>query len=152
MSLVGPRPERPVFVSQFNEEVPGYADRHAVAPGITGWAQLNDLRQDTLIEQRTTLSDLRQLLEGRGKNRCLWNRQRLIEFRHRAVEQGVGRLRGAESKGAISVCLADRHASAIVLREQDVGQTAQSQNFWKSGAVGRGLGAQPVIVNRQIGE
>ena len=53
MSLVGPRPERPHFVSQFNEEVPGYADRHAVPPGITGWAQLNDLRQDTSIEQRT---------------------------------------------------------------------------------------------------
>jgi exopolysaccharide biosynthesis polyprenyl glycosylphosphotransferase len=53
MSLVGPRPERPHFVSQFNAEVPGYADRHAVPPGITGWAQLNDLRQDTSIEQRT---------------------------------------------------------------------------------------------------
>ena len=33
--------------------MPGYADRHAVPPGITGWAQLNDLRQDTPIEQRT---------------------------------------------------------------------------------------------------
>lgn len=52
MSLVGPRPERPHFVTQFNQEVPGYAERHAVAPGITGWAQLNDLRQDTSIEQR----------------------------------------------------------------------------------------------------
>jgi exopolysaccharide biosynthesis polyprenyl glycosylphosphotransferase len=52
MSLVGPRPERPHFVEQFNEEVPGYADRHAVPPGITGWAQLNDLRQDTSMEQR----------------------------------------------------------------------------------------------------
>jgi exopolysaccharide biosynthesis polyprenyl glycosylphosphotransferase len=53
MSLVGPRPERPHFVERFNAEVPGYADRHAVPPGITGWAQLNDLRQDTSIEQRT---------------------------------------------------------------------------------------------------
>jgi exopolysaccharide biosynthesis polyprenyl glycosylphosphotransferase len=53
MSLVGPRPERPHFVEQFNEDVPGYAERHAVPPGITGWAQLNDLRQDTSIEQRT---------------------------------------------------------------------------------------------------
>jgi exopolysaccharide biosynthesis polyprenyl glycosylphosphotransferase len=53
MSLVGPRPERPVFVTQFDREIPGYEQRHAVPPGITGWAQLNDLRQDTAIEQRT---------------------------------------------------------------------------------------------------
>jgi lipopolysaccharide/colanic/teichoic acid biosynthesis glycosyltransferase len=53
MSLVGPRPERPHFVSQFEAEIPGYEQRHAVPPGITGWAQVNDLRQDTPIEQRT---------------------------------------------------------------------------------------------------
>jgi exopolysaccharide biosynthesis polyprenyl glycosylphosphotransferase len=53
MSLVGPRPERPHFVAQFEQEVQGYGQRHDVRPGITGWAQLNDLRQDTSIEQRT---------------------------------------------------------------------------------------------------
>ena len=53
MSLVGPRPERPHFVAQFEQEVSGYSQRHEVPPGITGWAQLNDLRQDTPIEQRT---------------------------------------------------------------------------------------------------
>ena len=53
MSLVGPRPERPHFVAQFEQEVSGYSQRHEVRPGITGWAQLNDLRQDTPIEQRT---------------------------------------------------------------------------------------------------
>jgi exopolysaccharide biosynthesis polyprenyl glycosylphosphotransferase len=53
MSLVGPRPERPHFVAQFEQQVEGYAQRHEVRPGITGWAQLNDLRQDTSIEQRT---------------------------------------------------------------------------------------------------
>jgi len=53
MSLVGPRPERPHFVALFEQEVAGYAQRHEVRPGITGWAQLNDLRQDTSIEQRT---------------------------------------------------------------------------------------------------
>lgn len=41
MSLVGPRPERPVFVDQFANEIEFYADRHAVRPGLTGWAQLH---------------------------------------------------------------------------------------------------------------
>ncbi|HEY4439586.1 MAG TPA: sugar transferase [Candidatus Elarobacter sp.] len=40
MSVVGPRPERPVFVEQFEQQYPRYAERHLVAPGITGWAQI----------------------------------------------------------------------------------------------------------------
>jgi exopolysaccharide biosynthesis polyprenyl glycosylphosphotransferase len=40
MSLVGPRPERPEFVSSFQQEISGYALRHQVKPGITGWAQV----------------------------------------------------------------------------------------------------------------
>lgn len=40
MSIVGPRPERPYFVEQFNKLIPSYDDRHAVLPGITGWAQV----------------------------------------------------------------------------------------------------------------
>ena len=41
MSLVGPRPERPGFVARYTAEVPGYAERFAVAPGLTGLAQIN---------------------------------------------------------------------------------------------------------------
>lgn len=52
MSLVGPRPERPMFVEKFKEEIPRYMVKHQVRPGLTGWAQINGLRGDTSIEKR----------------------------------------------------------------------------------------------------
>ena len=53
MSLVGPRPERPFFVERFGTEIPRYLERHQVRPGVTGWAQVNDLRGSTSIADRT---------------------------------------------------------------------------------------------------
>jgi exopolysaccharide biosynthesis polyprenyl glycosylphosphotransferase len=41
MSMIGPRPERPIFVSQFNKEIPKFQERLLVKPGLTGWAQVN---------------------------------------------------------------------------------------------------------------
>lgn len=52
MSLVGPRPERPLFVRKFQEEIPRYMVKHQVRPGLTGWAQVNGLRGDTSIRKR----------------------------------------------------------------------------------------------------
>ncbi len=53
MSLVGPRPERPVFVNQFKQSIPRYMERHREKAGLTGWAQVNGLRGDTSIVERT---------------------------------------------------------------------------------------------------
>ena len=52
MSLVGPRPERPLFVEKFKEEIPRYMIKHRVRPGLTGWAQVNGYRGDTSITKR----------------------------------------------------------------------------------------------------
>ena len=53
MSLVGPRPERPIYVNQFRRSIPRYMDRHREKAGMTGWAQINGLRGDTSIVERT---------------------------------------------------------------------------------------------------
>lgn len=52
MSLVGPRPERPVFISRFSKTIPNYMSRHAVKAGITGWAQVHGWRGNTSLRKR----------------------------------------------------------------------------------------------------
>ena len=52
MSLVGPRPERPVFIEKFKSQIPNYMLRHKVKAGITGWAQINGWRGNTSLEKR----------------------------------------------------------------------------------------------------
>ena len=55
MSLVGPRPERPEFVEQLQRELPFYAERHRVKPGLTGWAQLSYPYGATIEDARNKL-------------------------------------------------------------------------------------------------
>jgi exopolysaccharide biosynthesis polyprenyl glycosylphosphotransferase len=52
MSLVGPRPERPEFVARFRERYPEYMSRHRVRAGMTGWAQVHDLRGNSSMRRR----------------------------------------------------------------------------------------------------
>ncbi len=52
MSLVGPRPERPVFIQEFRQRIPRYMLRHTVKAGMTGWAQVNGWRGDSCLEKR----------------------------------------------------------------------------------------------------
>ncbi|WP_109123771.1 undecaprenyl-phosphate glucose phosphotransferase [Dyella sp. C11] len=66
LSIVGPRPERPVFVHEFKRTIPGYMHKHFVKGGITGWAQINGLRGDTDLAKRIEY-DLHYI-----KNWSLW--------------------------------------------------------------------------------
>jgi exopolysaccharide biosynthesis polyprenyl glycosylphosphotransferase len=79
MSLVGPRPERPHFVRQFHQRVPEYYGRHRIKAGLTGWAQVNGLRGNVPIEERTRY-DLYYI-----ENWSLWLDLRILFRTFRAV-------------------------------------------------------------------
>jgi len=65
MSVVGPRPERPEFVSVLSEQIPFYRQRHVVKPGVTGWAQINykygDTIEDTIVKLEYDLYYIKNL-------------------------------------------------------------------------------------------
>jgi lipopolysaccharide/colanic/teichoic acid biosynthesis glycosyltransferase len=56
MGFVGPRPERPHFVDQLAAQIPHYADRHLVKPGVTGWAQVSFRYGASIDDSRQKLS------------------------------------------------------------------------------------------------
>ena len=85
MSLVGPRPERPVFVTDFGTRIPTYGKRHRVRPGITRWAQVNDLRGMDVGRRQTRL---RPLLH------------RTLELSVRSQDCADDRVQGLTSKNA----------------------------------------------------
>jgi lipopolysaccharide/colanic/teichoic acid biosynthesis glycosyltransferase len=74
MSLIGPRPERPEFVSVLADQIPGYRDRLAVLPGVTGLAQINLPPDQTLDDVRRKLVLDREYIEHAG----LWLDLRML--------------------------------------------------------------------------
>ena len=54
MSVIGPRPERPVFVKELSKQIPFYETRHILKPGMTGWAQVNERYGENVIEDSLT--------------------------------------------------------------------------------------------------
>jgi lipopolysaccharide/colanic/teichoic acid biosynthesis glycosyltransferase len=66
MSLIGPRPERPVFVEKFRREVPGYAARLTVRPGITGWAQIHHPYDRSVEDVQKKLDYDREYIRAMG--------------------------------------------------------------------------------------
>ncbi len=88
MSLVGPRPERPVFIESLSEEIPGYLQRLGLKPGLTGLAQvINGYDNDIESFRRMVALDLLYL-----QNCCLWNDLKILVRTVGVVLTGKGAL------------------------------------------------------------
>lgn len=86
MSLVGPRPERPQFVEQLTQQIPFYAVRHSVKPGVTGWAQVRYQYGSTVEDSQAKLQyDLHYV-----KNHSLWMDLRILGETVHVVLTGKG--------------------------------------------------------------
>lgn len=86
MSLIGPRPERPVFVDKFKEIIPDYTKRLAVKPGITGLAQVWHRYDETIEDVKKKIKyDLLYI-----KKYCLWTDMRILFRTFRVVLTGEG--------------------------------------------------------------
>ena len=86
MSLIGPRPERPVFVDKFKEIIPDYTKRLAVKPGITGLAQVWHRYDETIEDVKKKIKyDLLYI-----KKYCLWTDLRILFRTFRVVFTGEG--------------------------------------------------------------
>ncbi len=86
MSLIGPRPERPVFVQQFKKEIPNYEKRLSVKPGLTGLAQVWHKYDETIEDVRKKIKyDLLYI-----KKLCLWTDLRILMRTVRVVFTGEG--------------------------------------------------------------
>ncbi|MEM9891864.1 MAG: sugar transferase [Actinomycetota bacterium] len=104
MSLVGPRPERPVFVERFRQKFPDYDDRHRMPVGLTGLAQVVGLRGDTSISERVKYDNLyidqwslRADLEILARTVVAVLRQKMVE---REVVELERAMRGREMSSA----------------------------------------------------
>jgi exopolysaccharide biosynthesis polyprenyl glycosylphosphotransferase len=84
MSVVGPRPERPHFVSEFRSAYPSYEARHRVPCGLTGWAQVHGLRGNTSIADRARFDNY--YIE----NWSLWLDLKIILRTFSSVLRGAG--------------------------------------------------------------
>jgi lipopolysaccharide/colanic/teichoic acid biosynthesis glycosyltransferase len=113
MSLIGPRPERPEFSRRFAAEIPGYADRHRVRCGITGWAQANGLRGQTSIADRVAYDNYYI------DNWSLW-----LELRTLALTV-IEVLRLRDGRTATSIRPAEVHGSTDANRQASIGPRRQ---------------------------
>ena len=100
MSLVGPRPEQAFYVAHFRKVVPRYMDRHNEKAGMTGWAQVNGLRGDTSISERTKYDlwyseNWSILLDTKIILRTVW--QIFLPDRHNDEDDAAALLRESET-------------------------------------------------------